>query len=89
MSSRKLSASILMVGCLCTNALIGSAATIMIATDTTTAVTMTHRSSTMPMAVMTESSENTMSSTMIWAITLANDTAARPGPCSSSPSRVP
>ncbi len=32
----------------------------------------------MPTAVITESSENTMSSSMIWTITLANDAATRP-----------
>ena len=31
----------------------------------------------MPTAVITESSENTMSSSMIWTITLANDAATR------------
>ena len=51
----------------------------MMATDTTTAVTMTHSSSTMPMAVMTESSEKTMSSNMICAITLANDDGSPAG----------
>ena len=74
-SSRKHSASILTVGCRCTNALMGSAETIMKPTAMTTAAIMTHSSSTMPTAVMTESSENTMSSSMIWTITLANDAA--------------
>ena len=45
----------------------------MMATATTTAATMIERSSAMPTAVITESSENTMSSTMICAITAAND----------------
>ena len=85
-SSRKLSASIFTVGCLCTNALIGSAASIMIATEMTTAAIITHSSSTMPTAVITESSEKTMSSSMIWTITLANDAATRPEPWPSSPS---
>ena len=44
---------------------------------------MTHRSSAMPMAVMTESSENTMSSSMTWPMTLANDAAVRAAPCVS------
>ena len=38
---------------------------------------MTQRSSTMPTAVMIESSENTMSSTMIWAITPPKEVATR------------
>ena len=53
-----------------------------------TAVIMTHSSSTMPTAVMTESSEKTMSSSMIWTITLANDAATRPDACPSSPSSL-
>ena len=51
----------------------------MIPTAMMTAVTMTHSSSTMPTAVMTESSEKTMSRSMIWTITLANDAATRLG----------
>jgi hypothetical protein len=71
-----------------TNALIGSAATIMMPTETMTAVIMTHNSSTMPIAVMTESSEKTMSSSMICTITLMNDAATRPEACPSSPSSL-
>ena len=74
-SSRKLSASILTVGCRCTNALIGSAATIMISTEMMTATTITDTSSTMPTAVITESSEKTMSSSAIWTRTDANEDA--------------
>ena len=40
----------------------------------------------MPTAVITESSEKTMSSSMIWTMTAANDGAARAEPCPSSPS---
>ena len=50
----------------------------MIPADTITAATMTATSSTMPTAVITESSENTMSSSMIWTITLAKDAAPAP-----------
>ena len=42
-----------------------SAETIINATDTITAVIITHSWSTIPTAVITESSENTMSSSMI------------------------
>ncbi len=41
----------------------------------TTAATMMERSSAMPTAVITESSEKTMSSSMIWTITAPNDGA--------------
>src|SRR6266542_5296460 len=51
-----------------------------------TAVIMTHSSSTMPTAVMTESSENTISSSMIWTITRRNDAATQLEACPSSPS---
>ena len=50
-----------MVGCVSTTRLIGSAATSMTSTASTTAAIITRWSSAMPMAVMTESSENTMS----------------------------
>ena len=40
----------------------------------------------MPTAVITESSEKTMSSSMICAMTAANDGATRVEPCPSSPS---
>ena len=53
-----------------------------------TAAIMTHSSSTMPTAVMTESSENTMSSSMIWTMTLANDAATLLDACPSSPSSL-
>ena len=58
----------------------------MMPTAMMTAVTITHSSSTMPTAVMTESSEKTMSSSMIWMMTLANDAATRLDACPSSPS---
>ena len=43
---------------------------------------MTRWSSAMPIAVMTESSENTMSRIITWPMTLANDAAGLAGPCS-------
>ena len=58
----------------------------MMPTAMMTAATMTHSSSTMPTAVITESSEKTMSSSMIWMITLANDAATRLEAWPSSPS---
>ena len=76
-SSRNDSASTLIVGCRLTNWLIGSAENIMMATARTTAATMIARSSAMPTAVITESSENTMSSSMICTMTAPNDGAAR------------
>ena len=42
-------------------------------TAMTTAATITPRSSAIPTAVITESSENTMSSSMIWISTLGSD----------------
>ena len=50
---------------------------IMMPTARTTAATMIETSSAMPTAVITESSENTMSSTMICTMTAANDGATR------------
>ena len=76
-SSRKLSASTFTVGCASTNSLTGRAANIMIATAITTAATITDRSSAMPTAVITESSEKTMSSSMICVITAASVGATR------------
>ena len=49
----------------------------MMPTAMTTAATMIDRSSAMPTAVITESSEKTMSSSMICRITAANDGATR------------
>ena len=43
----------------------------------------------MPTAVMTESSEKTMSRSAIWTSTDANEAATLPPPCSSSPSSRP
>ncbi len=63
----------------------GSAATIITMIAMTTAATMTSKCSAMPTAVITESSENTMSSTAIWAITVMNDAVAGP-PMWRSPS---
>jgi hypothetical protein len=57
------------VGCADTNSPIGRANSIISATDAMTAAIMMRTSSTMPTAVMIESSENTMSITMICRIT--------------------
>lgn len=59
----------LMVGWFETKRPIGPANSIIRNTDTTTAAIMTRTSSTMPTAVMIESSENTRSITMIWSRT--------------------
>ena len=63
------SASTLTEGWRSTNSPIGLAATSITSTDTTTAATMTLMWSTMPTAVITESSENTMSMMAICPIT--------------------
>ena len=78
-SSRKLSASILIVGCRSTNRASGPDAASMISTATMTAVAMTHSSFAIPTAVITLSSENTMSRTMICASTPPKLAAARAG----------
>ena len=65
----KLSASIFTVGCRSMKSPIGLAANSITATAIRMAATMTQRLSTMPTAVMTESSENTMSMMAIWAMT--------------------
>ncbi len=65
MSTRKVSANILSERRRCTNAEIGSAATIMTATLSTTAMTMMLTLSAMPTAVITESSEKMMSMIVI------------------------
>ena len=54
----------------------------------TTAATITHSSSAMPTAVMTESREKTMSSSMICPMTAANDGATLAETCPSSPSSL-
>src|SRR5690606_17100341 len=71
-SRMKASASILMVGLASMKLPSGLAASSMIATATSTATTITGIWSAMPTAVITESSENTMSITAIWAITTQN-----------------
>ena len=60
----------------------------MMPTEISTAAIITHSSSTMPTAVITESSEKMMSSSMIWMITLTNEAATRPDACPSSPSSL-
>jgi hypothetical protein len=54
---------------------------------TVTAAIITETSFTMPTAVITESSENTMSRRMIWIRTLANVALTLALECPSSPSR--
>ena len=76
MSRRNDSASIFTVGCLLTNVKMKRDAKSMMPNDSTTTVTMTTRFSVMPTAVMTESSENTMSSSRICASTEPKVTGA-------------
>ena len=64
-------------------------ATSITSTAMTTAAIMTGNSLDMPTAVMTESSENTMSRIMIWMITAANEPAALTVLACSSPSSRP
>ena len=64
--TRKASANTLTDGWRSTKSPIGLAANIITPTDATTAATITLIWSTMPTAVITESSENTMSMTAIW-----------------------
>ena len=71
-SSRNERHSIFTVGWLCTKRPTGAAATSMTIIATTTAATMMMRLFAMPTAVMTESSENTMSRIAIWMIALMN-----------------
>src|SRR3954454_14622327 len=68
-STRKASDSILVVGCSATNFATGPDDTYMITQAITTAATMISRSCAIPIAVMMESSENTMSMITIWTIT--------------------
>src|SRR3546814_4351029 len=74
-SSRKASASILVVGWRRMKLLIGKAANIITAMAMTTAVTMIGRLSVMPTAVITESSENTRSMARNWTSAEAKDVA--------------
>ncbi len=86
---RKLRASIFTVGWRETKRPIGPAATIMSSTETMTAAIMTGMSSTMPTAVMIESSENTRSMMAIWTSTPAKLLAMRRSAPCSSPSMRP
>src|SRR5215813_5251369 len=72
-SNRKLKASILTVGWRLTKSLMGPEANNIIKTAMITAVIITHSWLAMPTAVMTESSEKTMSSKMICVMTLGNE----------------
>ena len=74
-----------MVGCSLTNVAIGPDDTYMMRQAITTAAIMIVKSCAMPMAVMMESSENTMSMTMICAITQRKAPAPDVGWPSSSP----
>ncbi len=58
----------------------------MMPTAKTTAMTITVIDSAMPTAVITESSEKTMSSSMIWKMTAPNDGATRADRSPSTPS---
>ena len=73
MRSRKLRASILTVGWRWTKSPTVPAKTIMNAIAMITAAIMTPTWSTMPTAVMTESSEKTMSRRTIWKMTLPKE----------------
>src|SRR6185312_16671425 len=74
-STRNASASILVVGWSATNFATGPDDTYMTAQATTTAATMISISCAMPIAVMIESSENTISMTMICMIAQKNTLA--------------
>ena len=80
--SRKASARILRLGWLSMNRLTAPAETSMTSIAITIAVTMMVRSLAMPTAVITESSENTMSSSRIWTITHAKAARAALAVCS-------
>ena len=79
------SASIFTVGWRSMKSPIGLAAKIITSTASTIAATITGIWLTMPTAVITESSENTMSMTAICAITMPNTTDGRAEMSSSSP----
>src|ERR1700693_5752787 len=68
-STKNASASILVVGCSATNRATGPDETYMMTQAITTAAIMISSCCDMPIAVMIESSENTMSMMMIWTIT--------------------
>jgi hypothetical protein len=76
----------LIVGWRLTKLLIAPAETSMTATETITAAIITPSWSTMPTAVITESSENTASRTTIWATT-AKEAVTLALACPESPSR--
>ena len=76
-----------MVGWRFTKPLMASAETSITRMAMTTAAIMTRISSTMPTAVMTESSEKTMSRSRIWTITPAKVARVLALECPSSPSR--
>jgi hypothetical protein len=86
-SSRKARARIFRLGWLSMNRLTAPADTSITSIAITIAVTMIPRSSAMPTAVMTESSEKTMSSSRIWTSTPPIVATLRPKParaCGSS-----
>ena len=85
-TTKKARASILMVGWLDTNSPMPLANSIIKPTEATTAAIMMATSSTMPTAVMMESSENTKSITIICKMTDVMVLAVLLAACSSSPS---
>ena len=85
---RKLNASIFTVGFASMKPLIASAKTSITPTAMMIAVTITHNSSAIPTAVITESSEKTMSSNATWIITFLKLTGLPDSCDSSSPSSV-
>ncbi len=77
------------VGCFWMNDEMAPADSIITPTAITTATIMTVTDSAMPTAVMTESSEKTMSSSRIWKMTDPNDICLAPASAwASSPSSL-
>jgi len=85
---RKLSARIFSVGCFSTKSPIDLADSIITPTEMTTAMIITGRSRAMPTAVITESREKTMSSSMICTSTPENDGGIFFTPSPSMPSSL-
>ena len=87
-SSRNASASIFTVGWRSTNSAMAVEANSIVHTAMMIAAIMIDTNSAMPTAVITESSEKTISSSRIWMMTPVKETACRCGASSvSSPSR--
>src|ERR1700688_3911440 len=83
-STRNASASILVVGCSATNRATGPDDTYMMRQAMMTAAIMMGGSCALPMAVIIETNENTISMTMIWIITQKNAVAFGPSSFASS-----